>query len=274
VSTSFYHRPEVAASYDRLFVPTVMSAPAADLVVRLDLSRASRVLDVGSGTGAATLPAARKVGGERYVVAADPSLEMLRVLRSKSSCALVAAQAPSLPFPDRSFDAVLANFVLAHLRDYRTAIASMVQVLRPGGRLGATTWAAGRNEFSELWKQVVGKFIPLSDLESGFRRIVPWEEWFSQSDHLQTALEEAGLADVTAERRAYRVTIRLEEYLLQRESSIEGRIICDRLGSSDLRELRREMRAVFRGRYPELIEYRRGVLLACGTRALPTVTAS
>jgi hypothetical protein len=67
------------------------------------------------------------------------------------------------------------------------------------------------------------------------------------------------------------VTIPFEEYLQLREASIEGRIICDRLEAGTLRELRREMRAVFAGRYPELIEYQRDFLLGCGTRAAPEV---
>lgn len=49
--------------------------------------------------------------------------------------ALLAADALNLPFADASFDAVICSEVLEHLPDYRAAIAELVRVLRPGGRV-------------------------------------------------------------------------------------------------------------------------------------------
>ena len=43
-----------------------------------------------------------------------------------------------LPFPDGSFDVVIISEVLEHIPDDRGAIAEMVRVLRPGGRLAVT----------------------------------------------------------------------------------------------------------------------------------------
>ena len=40
------------------------------------------------------------------------------------------------PVPRRAFDALLANFVIAHFTKYKTALFDMKRVLRPGGRLG------------------------------------------------------------------------------------------------------------------------------------------
>jgi ubiquinone/menaquinone biosynthesis C-methylase UbiE len=59
------------------------------------------------------------------------------------------ADAKSLPFPDASFDAVLACHMLYHLPDAGVALDEMVRVLRPGGRLVVTT--NGRDNMPEMY---------------------------------------------------------------------------------------------------------------------------
>jgi SAM-dependent methyltransferase len=54
----------------------------------------------------------------------------------------VQADAVALPFPDASFDVVLACHMLYHVPDAGAALDEMVRVLRPGGRLVVTTNAA------------------------------------------------------------------------------------------------------------------------------------
>lgn len=55
-----------------------------------------------------------------------------------------------MPFPDASFDFVLAGTVLCFLRDAQAALREISRVLVPGGRLVIgelgrwTAWAAGR----------------------------------------------------------------------------------------------------------------------------------
>ena len=48
--------------------------------------------------------------------------------------------AESLPYPDRSFDAVVSQFGLMFFTDRRKALREMVRVLRPGGRLAVAVW--------------------------------------------------------------------------------------------------------------------------------------
>lgn len=48
---------------------------------------------------------------------------------------LAVAAAERLPYPDHSFDTVLSHEVLEHVTDDRQALAEIVRVLRPGGRL-------------------------------------------------------------------------------------------------------------------------------------------
>jgi SAM-dependent methyltransferase len=55
----------------------------------------------------------------------------------------VVADAVDLPFPDATFDLVLAHHVLYHLPQRGRAIAELRRVLRPGGRLVAATNGGG-----------------------------------------------------------------------------------------------------------------------------------
>ena len=86
-----------------------------------------RVLDLGSGTGAA-LP----VFGEREVVALDPVREMLELGPIDSK---VVAYGEHLPFADGSFDGVFSAYVFRNLTSIPETLAEVHRVLRPGGHL-------------------------------------------------------------------------------------------------------------------------------------------
>ena len=95
-----------------------------------------RTLEVGIGTGL-NLPHYAP-GAE--LVGLDPEPEMLALARRRAdelgrAVTLVEGSAMALPFPDGSFDSVVCTFVLCGVPDDRSAVAEMVRVLRPGGRL-------------------------------------------------------------------------------------------------------------------------------------------
>ena len=50
----------------------------------------------------------------------------------------VNGDALRLPFPDASIDRIVCSEVLEHIWDYRGAIAELVRVLKPGGRMAVT----------------------------------------------------------------------------------------------------------------------------------------
>jgi demethylmenaquinone methyltransferase / 2-methoxy-6-polyprenyl-1,4-benzoquinol methylase len=98
-----------------------------------------RVLDLAAGTG--TSSRAFAVSGARCV-ACDFSLGMLRVgqqrataAQPKASVSFVAGDALAGPFRDKSFDAVTISFGLRNVADPDAALAEMLRVTRPGGRL-------------------------------------------------------------------------------------------------------------------------------------------
>jgi SAM-dependent methyltransferase len=100
-------------------------------LAEVHLAGAVDVLDVGTGEG----QLARVAGGARRVVGVDPARAQLEVARLRGGGArYVRAEAAGLPFPDGSFDAVLACLVFEHIDPVDDAIAEVGRVLRPGGR--------------------------------------------------------------------------------------------------------------------------------------------
>ncbi len=92
-----------------------------------------RVLDLAAGTGTSSEPYA-DAGIE--VVACDFSLGMLQVgKRRRPDIDFVAGDATNLPFADNSFDAVTISFGLRNVSEPKKALAEMLRVTKPGGRL-------------------------------------------------------------------------------------------------------------------------------------------
>jgi SAM-dependent methyltransferase len=108
----------------------------------LGLSAGERVLDVGCGSGAVTRAIAERVGPSGTVVGADASAALLETAREYAEAAGLGARIDwrvadcrKLPFDDGAFDAVIAATVLAHVPSAGDALAEMVRVTRPGGRV-------------------------------------------------------------------------------------------------------------------------------------------
>ncbi len=97
-----------------------------------ELAGAGRVLDVGCGDGQIARLAA---GQGASVVGVDPTWNCVRVAHERGGgVALAQAGAAALPFPDSSFDAVVACLVFEHVDDVDGAIAEVARVLEVGGR--------------------------------------------------------------------------------------------------------------------------------------------
>ncbi|WP_377641342.1 class I SAM-dependent methyltransferase [Oryzobacter terrae] len=94
-----------------------------------------RVLDAGCGSGPLT-ESLRDRGA--LVTGVDVSAAMVDLARERlgdDADLRVADLAAPLPFPDASFDDVVASLVLHYLEDWSGPLAELRRVLRPGGRL-------------------------------------------------------------------------------------------------------------------------------------------
>ena len=114
----------------------------------LGLADGERLLDVGCGLGEAALALAQDLGEGGEVVGVDLSDTMLRVARSNAGAArcrvrFTLGDACSLGEPDDSFDAVRSERTLQWLADPAAAVAEMVRVVRPRGRVSLidTDWS-------------------------------------------------------------------------------------------------------------------------------------
>jgi ubiquinone/menaquinone biosynthesis C-methylase UbiE len=95
-------------------------------------------LDVAAGTG---LVARALAGQVAHVTAVDSTAAMITQGRRRAleeghaNLRFVSGSAERLPLPDGSFSLVVTRFSLHHFADPSPAVAEMVRVLRPGGRL-------------------------------------------------------------------------------------------------------------------------------------------
>lgn len=176
---------DVADVYDRSFA--TLCAGAVPLLVDRLPARAS-VLDVGCGAGHLAAALAERGHG---VTACDPDPAMASLAAARTGGAVVTAGLPRLPWPDGSFDAVVASFVVNHLDDPRTAVADLARVVRPGGRVLVTTWPAEPPPQARLWGAVL-------DAAGGVRPDVPrlpaTLDFERSVDGLVSLLSSAGLA--------------------------------------------------------------------------------
>ncbi len=97
-----------------------------------------RVLDVGAGTGALTSELVRRGASP---AAADPSPPFVAALRGRlPGVEVQESPAESLPWPDESFDAALAQLVITFMRDAPAGVAEMRRVVRRGGVVAVCMW--------------------------------------------------------------------------------------------------------------------------------------
>ena len=133
------------ATQDRLAdVLEVRGADAAQQVMRreflvaIPMPERAEVLELGCGTGVLTRQLARVPRTARLTgVDVAPSL-LKRAAELSSELANVTfqqADARSLPFPDGSFDVVVADSVLVHVPGVEAALGEAHRVLRPAGWL-------------------------------------------------------------------------------------------------------------------------------------------
>jgi ubiquinone/menaquinone biosynthesis C-methylase UbiE len=112
------------------------------LVERAGVEPGMEVLDVGTGTGNAALPATKR--GAR-VTGLDDAPDLLAIARERGADEMielewVEGRPESLPFGDDSFDRVLSAFGHMFAPDHEKVAAELKRVCRPDGRLGLAAW--------------------------------------------------------------------------------------------------------------------------------------
>jgi len=152
------------------------------------------VLDVACGTGNATIRAA--LAGGR-VTGLDLTPELFEAARRRAAEAgvdidWIEGDAEELPFPDRSFDVVLSTFGVMFAPRHRVAAAEMARVLRPGGRIGLTTWTP-EGSVARVFTTAAGHLPPAPDIAES---PLLW----GVDEHVHSVFEGSGI-DLAIERR-------------------------------------------------------------------------
>ena len=120
---------------------------------KLGVRPGDRVLDLGCGFGRHAFEAARRGAA---VVALDAGPEEVAQVRGTVGAMVEAGElapdhpatavqgdALALPFPDATFDRVIASEVLEHIPDDVAAMRELARVLRPGGTMAVTVPRCG-----------------------------------------------------------------------------------------------------------------------------------
>lgn len=175
---------------DGIFHPfeTLLCDIAADL-------QATRVLDVGCGTGATTRAIARRLGAGSSVAGIDISGPMLDVARACADAQGVPARftladVQSHAFDDADIDLIVSRFGVMFFDDAPRAFANLCGAMRPGGRLRAIAWrSAAENPFMTTAERAAGPMLP--DLPPR-RADGPGQFAFGDPDRVRTLLADSG----------------------------------------------------------------------------------
>lgn len=166
-----------------------------------------RILDLAAGTGTSSAALAKHGA---HVVAADFSEGMLSEGRKRHGnnplIEFVHADATKLPFDAQSFDAATISYGLRNVTDPEAALAEMLRVLKPGGKLviaefSHPTTSLLRGPYRWYGKHVLPRVAGAlnSDAAEAYEYLnESIEQWYTQ-DQLLKVLRTVGF-----ERVAYR----------------------------------------------------------------------
>jgi SAM-dependent methyltransferase len=142
-------------------------APVVEGVIRrASLQAGERVLDLGTGTGAAARRAATLVGPAGKVIGVDISRDMLAVAERAAAALNLnniefsEGGAERIPAGDATADVMLASLSLMYVIDRAAAAREIARVVRPGGRLVAAVWAGAPSCDIVLFQQTAAAFAP------------------------------------------------------------------------------------------------------------------
>ena len=144
----------------------------------------AKILELGCGNGHLWKNIADKIPAGWNITLSDLSQGMLdatwrNLVVTSRAFKFEQIDAGSIPYQDGIFDAVIANHMLYHVPDRPRAIAEIKRVLKPNGRLFATT--VGENHMKEMdeWRRranntYAGSFAMPFTLENGKEQLTPF----------------------------------------------------------------------------------------------------
>ena len=162
-----------------------------------------RILDLAGGTGDLAKVFAGKVGDEGHVVLADINFSMLNEGRTRlinsgisGNLSITQVNGENLAFKEGSFDIVTIAFGLRNITDKETALSSIYQTLKPGGKLLILEFSKPINLLRPAYDLYSFKILPLlgkfvaNDADS-YQYLAESIRMHPNQDKLLTMMEEA-----------------------------------------------------------------------------------
>jgi SAM-dependent methyltransferase len=184
------------AVLDDLFRP--VEALLADAAAS---SGATKVLDVGCGTGATTIALARRLGPSATCTGVDVSAPMIDVARERaageaSQPDFLCADAGTHPFEPQAFDLLTSRFGVMFFADPVAAFANLRRATAPGGALQAVVWRGPEdNPFMTTAARAAADVLPEGALPQARPPGAPGQFAFADPDRIRTILDDSGWRD-------------------------------------------------------------------------------
>ncbi len=186
------------------FVERRVRAVNDRLLARSGAAEGERVLEIGCGTGAFTVPLAQAVGERGEVVGADISTAMLAGGKKRlaeaglRNVSLVEADAQTHKFEPGQFDLIASRFGVMFFADPAAAFTNLFAAARPGARLCFACW--GPLDDNEHW--LIPYRVALRHLGPPQPKPAraPGPMAFADPDYINWFLGKAGFADIAVNR--------------------------------------------------------------------------
>lgn len=199
----------IAAEFDRFLTPPNIEL-GKDALEIAGLEAGMRVLDVAAGSGAVTIPAARR-GAE--VLAVDLSPEMVDYLRARvreeglHDVEARVMDACDLELEDDAFDMAASQNGVSLLPDLPRGLREMVRVTKPGGRVVIVAIGPlAEAEFLTFFLRGMQMALPGFDGPPWDGPPLPFQ--VADSEKLRRLMADAGLTDVRVEEVAWKFELR------------------------------------------------------------------
>ncbi len=153
------------------------------------LKRKGRLLDIGAGDGTLL-----RIAAERGWEAEGTEIAsvMIRFIREDLRLTVHQGMLEDIQLPTRSFDAVIMNHVLEHVRNPRTTLEKVTDLLSPGGfvRIEVPNLASLSSRAKNMLSRLKLKRNPWKHYSTGHHF------WFFTPSTLKITLETAGLSPI------------------------------------------------------------------------------
>jgi SAM-dependent methyltransferase len=176
-----------------------MYQPIEDLLMRSLPAGAQSLLDVGCGTGATTLAAARQLGADARCIGIDISAPMLaaareRAARSQSGAVFIQDDAQRHAFEPASYDAIISRFGVMFFDDPVAAFGNLRLAARDGATLRMIVWRSPEeNPFMTAAERSAASLLP--QLPPRVPN-APGQFGLADRQRVQAILEQSGWRDI------------------------------------------------------------------------------